>query len=78
MQQLSVNLTIPIPSDSVLVSKVELQELKQQQLKGVYWSIRNAILNMYNNAWINMYKFAFILHTSLEVTSHVYIIKCRC
>ncbi|WP_368485989.1 DUF771 domain-containing protein, partial [Niallia circulans] len=57
MQQLSVNLTIPIPSDSVLVSKVELQELKQQQLKGVYWSIRNAILNMYNNAWINMYKF---------------------
>jgi phage pi2 protein 07 len=41
MQQLSVNLTIPIPSDSVLVSKVELQELKQQQLKGVYWSMKD-------------------------------------
>ena len=44
----------------------------------IFKQIRNAILNMYNNAWINMYKFAFILHTSLEVTSHVYIIKCRC
>ncbi|AXI08427.1 DUF771 domain-containing protein [Oceanobacillus zhaokaii] len=41
MQQLSVNLTIPIPSDSVLISKVELQELKQQQLKGVYWTMKN-------------------------------------
>lgn len=40
-QQLSVNLTIPIPSDSVLVSKVELQELKQQQLVGVYWSMKD-------------------------------------
>lgn len=41
MQQLSVNLTIPIPSDSVLISKVELQELKQQQLVGVYWSMKD-------------------------------------
>lgn len=40
-QQLSVNLTIPIPSDSVLISKVELQELKQQQLVGVYWSMKD-------------------------------------
>ncbi|MEC1718420.1 DUF771 domain-containing protein [Schinkia azotoformans] len=41
MQQLSVNLTIPIPGDSVLISKVELQELKRQQLKGVYWSMKD-------------------------------------
>lgn len=41
MQQLSVNLTIPIPSDSILISKVELEELKQAQLSGVYWSMRD-------------------------------------
>lgn len=40
-QQLSINLTIPIPSDSVIISKVELQELKQQQLKGVYWTMKD-------------------------------------
>lgn len=40
-QQLSVNLTIPIPSDLVLISKVELQDLKQQQLKGVYWTMKD-------------------------------------
>lgn len=41
MQQLSVNLTIPIPEDSVLISKIELQELKQEQLTGVYWSMKD-------------------------------------
>lgn len=40
-QQLSVNLIIPIPSDSVLISKVELKELKQAQLSGVYWSMKD-------------------------------------
>lgn len=40
-QHLSVNLTIPIPSDSVIISKIELQELKQQQLKGVYWTMKD-------------------------------------
>lgn len=41
MQQLNVNLTIPIPSDSVLVSKVELEELKKQTLSGVYWNMKD-------------------------------------
>lgn len=41
MQQLSVSLTIPIPHDSVLISKVELKELKQSQLLGVYWSMKD-------------------------------------
>ena len=41
MQQLNVNLTIPIPSDSVLVSKVELEELKKQTLSGVYWTMKD-------------------------------------
>ena len=41
MQQLNVNLTIPIPSDSVLISKVELEELKRNELAGVYWSMKD-------------------------------------
>ena len=36
LQQLSVNLTIPIPVDSVLILKTELEELKQSQYDGVY------------------------------------------
>ena len=39
MQQLNVNLSIPIPEDSILISKVELEELKQQSLAGVYWTM---------------------------------------
>ena|SRR5690625_3320487 len=41
MQQLNVNLSIPIPSDSVLISKVELEELKQQSLSGMYWNMKD-------------------------------------
>lgn len=41
MQQLAVNVTIPIPDDQVLVSKVELQELENQSLSGVYWTMRD-------------------------------------
>lgn len=41
MQQLNVNLTIPIPSDSVLISKIELEELKRQELAGVYWNMKD-------------------------------------
>ncbi|WP_281998855.1 DUF771 domain-containing protein [Priestia flexa] len=45
-QSLSVNLTIPIPSDSVIISKVELQELKKQQLSGVYWTMKDLELRI--------------------------------
>ncbi|ALC80421.1 DUF771 domain-containing protein [Bacillus gobiensis] len=41
MQHLNVNLTIPIPEDSVLISKVELKELKKQELAGVYWNMKD-------------------------------------
>lgn len=41
MQQLSVNLTIPIPSDSVLISKVKLEEYKLNELTGVYWNMKD-------------------------------------
>lgn len=41
MQSLNVELSIPVPEDQVLISKVELQELKQQQLTGQYWSMKD-------------------------------------
>lgn len=41
MQQLNVQLSITIPSDSVLISKIELEELKREQLSGVYWSTKD-------------------------------------
>lgn len=53
MQKLSVNLTIPIPSDSVLISKIELQELKKKQLRGVYWSMKDLEVKVNRkNEWI--------------------------
>lgn len=41
LQQLTVQLNIPIPADSILISKVEWQELKKQELSGVYWSMKD-------------------------------------
>lgn len=40
-QTLSVNLSIPIPDDTVLISKVELHELEQEKLSGVYWNMKD-------------------------------------
>lgn len=39
MQQLNVNVSIPIPEDMVLIQKIELEELKGQNLAGVYWNM---------------------------------------
>lgn len=41
MQQINVNLSIPIPADQILINKVELQELKEQSLVGVYWNMKD-------------------------------------
>lgn len=41
MQQLSVQLTIPIPEDQVLISKVELEELHRNKLVGLYWTMKD-------------------------------------
>ncbi|WP_082193332.1 DUF771 domain-containing protein [Bacillus rubiinfantis] len=41
VQSLSVNINIPVPADSVIISKIELQELKKIQLAGVYWSMKD-------------------------------------
>ncbi|BFH12295.1 hypothetical protein J6TS7_64890 [Paenibacillus dendritiformis] len=40
-QALNVQLTIPIPADSVLISKVELEKLKRDSLAGVYWTMKD-------------------------------------
>ncbi|MED4122638.1 DUF771 domain-containing protein [Halalkalibacterium halodurans] len=40
-QQLNVNLLIQIPSDLVVITKVELEELKRQELSGVYWNMKD-------------------------------------
>ncbi len=41
MQQLQVNLTVPVPEDYVLITKVELEELKQERLSGIYWTMKD-------------------------------------
>lgn len=41
MQQFEVNLTIPIPSDTVLIKKIELEQLKTNELMGVYWNMKD-------------------------------------
>lgn len=41
MQQLEVSLTIPIPNDSILIKRVELEELKSKSLQGVYWNMKD-------------------------------------
>jgi len=41
LQQLNVNLTIPIPEGQVLIKKVELEQLRQSKLSGVYWGMKD-------------------------------------
>ncbi|MGD6845192.1 DUF771 domain-containing protein [Bacillus infantis] len=41
MQQFKVCLSIPIPQDSILISKVEWEELKKHELMGVYWNMKD-------------------------------------
>lgn len=41
MQQLNVSLNIPIPSDKVLIDRIELEQLRGESLEGVYWSMRD-------------------------------------
>lgn len=40
-QQLSVNLSIPVPEQYVLITKIELDELKQESLMGMYWTMKD-------------------------------------
>lgn len=40
-QTLNVELSIQIPSDRIMIRKAELEELKREQLAGVYWSMKD-------------------------------------
>lgn len=41
MQQLQVNMTIPIPEEYVLITKVEFEQLQQEKLSGQYWTMKD-------------------------------------
>lgn len=40
-QKLNVTLSIEIPEEYVLITKIELEELKRNNLTGVYWSMKD-------------------------------------
>lgn len=41
MQKLSIQLTISIPDEYVVVSRVELDKLSENELTGVYWTMQD-------------------------------------
>lgn len=41
MQKLDIDLSIPIPKDKVLISKVELNDLREESLIGTFWSMKD-------------------------------------
>lgn len=45
-QKLSIDLEIIIPSDSILIKRTELQNLKDKSLTGVYWSMKDLELHI--------------------------------
>lgn len=53
MQQINVNLSIPIPTDKVLINRVELEDLKKKSLNGVYWNMKELeIRTGKKNQWL--------------------------
>ncbi len=81
MQQLSVTLTIPLPSDSILIKKIELEELKQAQLVGVYWSMKDLEKRINKKSeWIKeniLYPSKFKKELDVEFGGFVYYPKSR-
>jgi phage pi2 protein 07 len=41
MQKLEVSLSIHIPEHLVVITKVELEQLKQNELNGLYWNMKD-------------------------------------
>lgn len=41
MQKLKAEIVIQIPKELVLIARVEYEELKQNELLGVYWSMKD-------------------------------------
>ncbi|MGX7593648.1 DUF771 domain-containing protein [Planococcus plakortidis] len=40
MQKLNIELSVEIPGEYVLITKVEYEELKSNELRGVYWNMK--------------------------------------
>lgn len=40
-QKIEVKLLIPVPAEYVMIKKVEYQELKQSELLGRYWTMKD-------------------------------------
>lgn len=40
-QNITVELSIPIPPDSVIIKRTEWEELKKKELAGVYWNMKD-------------------------------------
>lgn len=76
MQSLAVNLTIPIPEDHILISKVELADLKEQAVAGRYWTLKDIeIRTGYRGPWIKdniLYKPKFRKVLDVEQGGFVY------
>lgn len=81
MQQLNVNLSVPIPEDMVLISKVELQELKDKQLQGLYWTMKDLeIRTGKKNEWLKenlLYKPSFKKQLDVKNGGFVYYPQVR-
>lgn len=41
MQQLTANITIPVPENLILISKAKLESLKKESLVGTYWTMKD-------------------------------------
>jgi len=41
MQHIQVNLTVQVPENYVLINKVEFEELQQEKLSGIYWTMKD-------------------------------------
>lgn len=81
MQQLEVSLMVPIPSDSVLIKKVELEVLKEQSLSGVYWNMKDLELRTKKSRkWLQekiLYPSKFRKHLDSENGGFVYYPKSQ-
>ncbi|GEL07117.1 DUF771 domain-containing protein [Salisediminibacterium halotolerans] len=75
-QHFSVNMTIPIPEDSVMITKAEYDDLKSQDLLGVYWSMKDLETQINKkNEWIKqhiLYKEKFRSILDVEHGGFVY------
>lgn len=40
-QQLNISLSIPIPEGSILISKIELEQLQKESLAGTFWTMKD-------------------------------------